>query len=91
MIILFLCWTYNYIVRKHHASEYALTTVRHKHVSIVLLVMFLVYSGTSSAVFQMFDCDRLHNGKNYLRADYTIECDSRKHELLMIYAGFMIL
>ncbi|CAN0472731.1 unnamed protein product, partial [Laminaria digitata] len=38
----------------------------------------------------MFACEKLDDGKNYLRADYQIECDSAKHEALQIYAGFMI-
>ena len=91
IIMLFLGGTYTYIKRRHHASEEALMVVRHKHVSVVLLVMFLVYSSTSSVLFQMFDCETLDDGKNYLRADYTIECNEHRHRALMVYAVFMLL
>ena len=59
--------------------------------SAALLITFLVYSSVSFVVFQMFACDKLDTGKRYLRADYTIECDSDKHRALQIYAGFMII
>ncbi|CAM9838142.1 unnamed protein product, partial [Sphacelaria rigidula] len=57
---------------------------------MVILLTFLVYSSVSSILFQMFSCDELDDGRVYLRADYRIECDSRKHNSLQIYAGFMI-
>ena len=56
----------------------------------VLLVMFLVYSSASSMIFQTFDCDFLDDGGDYLRADYTIECDGPRHRAVMIYAGVMV-
>ena len=68
-----------------------LQNARHKHVSMMLLVSFLVYSSVSSVVFQMFACDDLDDGKRYLRADYTIDCDSSRHRAFQIYAGVMIL
>lgn len=68
----------------------ALGSVRRKHASVALLISFLVYSSVSSTVFRMFACETLDDGNEYLRADYTIECDSAKHEALKIYAAFMI-
>ncbi|CAN0385076.1 unnamed protein product, partial [Laminaria digitata] len=61
------------------------------HVSMVLLMTFLVYSSVSSILFQMFACDDLEDGKKYLRSDYRVECDSSKHRAFQIYAGMMIL
>ncbi|CAN0281283.1 unnamed protein product [Pylaiella littoralis] len=68
----------------------ALGSVRRKHASVALLISFLVYSSVSSTVFRMFACETLDDGNEYLRADYTIECDSAKHEAFKIYAAFMI-
>ena len=84
--------TYAIAVNKHRASSETLfRKIRQKHVSTALLISFLVYSSVSSVVLQMFACDTLETGKRYLRADYTIECDSDKHRALQIYAGFMII
>ena len=84
--------TYVIAVNKNRASsETFLKKTRQKHVSTALLITFLVYSSVSFVVFQMFACDKLDNGKSYLRADYTIECDSDKHRALQIYAGLMIM
>ena len=84
--------TYFIAANKHRASsETFFRKTRQKHVSTALLITFLVYSSVSSVVFQMFACDKLDTGKSYLRADYTIECDSDKHRALQIYAGLMII
>ena len=89
--LLLLGITYVTAASKHRHSEATVRNIRHKHVSMVLLVAFLVYSSVSSTVFQMFACEVLDDGSNYLRADYRISCDSSKHKELQIYAGFMIL
>ena len=39
----------------------------------------------------MFACEGLDDGKRYLRADYTIECDSPKHRAFQFYASLMII
>ena len=84
--------TYAVALRQHRRSpETVLRGIRHKHVSMALLVTFLVYSSVSSVLFQMFACDDLDDDKLYLRADYRLECDSPKHRALQIYAGLMIL
>ena len=92
VLICFLGLTYAVVVRKYggRSSEIALRNARQKHVSMALLITFLVYSSVSSVVFQMFACDDLDDHKLYLRADYTITCDSPKHRALQIYASFMI-
>ena len=92
VLICFLGLTYAVAVRKYgKSSEINLRNARQKHVSMTLLVTFLVYSSASSIVFQMFACDDLDDGNLYLRADYTIACDSPKHRALQIYASLMIL
>lgn len=82
--------TYAIAVLKHGESITAVGSVQQKHVSMALLVTFLVYSSVSSTVFQMFACEELEDGRRYLLADYTIECTSPKHQALQIYAGVMI-
>lgn len=75
---------------RNRGSETALERVRHKHMSMVLLISFLVYSSVSATVFQTFACEHLDGGKNYLRADYRIECDSSKHEAFELFAYVMV-
>ena len=92
VLICFLGLTHAVAVRKYgKSSEIAIWNARQKHISMALLVSFLVYSSVSSVVFQMFACDDLDDRKLYHRADYTITCDSPKHGALQIYAGLMIL
>lgn len=82
--------TYVIALWRNRGSEDGLRSVRNKHVCMVLILTFLVYSSVSSAVFQMFACETLDDGKNYLRADYRIDCDSEKHKSLQVYAAFMV-
>lgn len=77
--------------RMNGRSSGTLHTLRQNHLSMVLLLTFLVYSPVSSILFQMFACDHLDNGKVYLRADYRVECDSAKHRALQAYAALMML
>ena len=90
--VMMMIWgIYAVAVVRHSESEETLRRIRHKHMSAVILVTFLVYSSVSSAVLQMFDCEHLDDGNNYLRADYTILCDSLKHRVLQVYAGVMVI
>ena len=66
--------------RRNQGSNEALQIVRRKHFSMALLITFLVYTSVSSTVFRVFDCETLDGGKDYLRADYTIECTDAKHK-----------
>eukprot|EP00903_Cladosiphon_okamuranus_P011652 g10960.t1 len=87
----FLGVTYAIASRKSSSgSKEALQRVRQKHMSAALLVTFFVYSNVSSVVFQTFACEELDDGRDYLRADYRIECDSHEHRRAMVYASFMV-
>lgn len=61
-----------------------------KHTSIMLLVAFLVYGSVSATVFGAFSCEELDDGVSYLRADYSVLCDTTKHRWFQGYAVFMI-
>ena len=89
--LLLLAVTYSIAARVNLGAPEALQIVWNKHVSMVLLLTFLVYSSVSSVLFMSYACEVLDGGKNYLRADYRIECDSRKHRTFQVYAGFMML
>ena len=92
VIMCLLAGTYAVAVYRNRGSpEATLVNVRQKHGSMVLFVTFLFYSSVSSVVFQAFACESLDDGKRYLRADYTIDCDSTRHRAFQIYAGLMIL
>ena len=88
--VLFLAVTYVIAARINHDSPDTLKIIWDKHVSMVLLLTFLVYSSVSSVLFMSYACEDLEDGKNYLRADYRIECDSPKHKGFQVYAAFMV-
>lgn len=65
--------------------------VQHRHLSIALFVMFMVYSTVSYTIFQTFECDQLDDGRSYLRADYSLTCSTSLHEFYRVYAGLMVM
>ncbi|CAN0285491.1 unnamed protein product, partial [Hapterophycus canaliculatus] len=83
--------TYAASTRMHGEAPEALHHIRHKHVSMILLLTFFVYSSVSSILFRTFACEELADGIYYLRSDYRIECDSAKHRGFQAYAGLMML
>ncbi|CAM9479362.1 unnamed protein product, partial [Hapterophycus canaliculatus] len=91
VVLLFLAGIYTIAVRMNHGEGETLQLIWNKHVSVVLFVMFVVYSSVSSIIFQTFACERLDDGRYLLRADYQIECNSSKHEAFQLYAGLMTL
>lgn len=62
-----------------------------RHVSFLLLVSFYVFSPVSTTLFQMFSCETLEDGREFLRADYSIQCTSDKHKALQGYSVFMLI
>ena len=87
---LFMLTTF-FIGKKMCNSHEGVQKIKEKHVSMFILLTFFVYSNVSSVLFQMFSCEELDDGKNYLRADYSIQCDSNKHEQLQMYSIFMMI
>lgn len=91
VVLLSLAGTYAVAARIHRGKVQVLQYIWNKHVSVVLFVMFVVYSSVSSVLFQTFACEELDDDKVYLRADYRIECNSSKHRQFQAFAGFMTL
>ncbi|CAM9152222.1 unnamed protein product [Ectocarpus fasciculatus] len=90
VVLLLLACTYAAAARANRGDPEKLNVIWNKHVTMVLLLTFFVYSSVSSTLFRAFACDDLDDGKYYLRADYSIECDSPEHRGIQVYAGFMI-
>ena len=38
----------------------------------------------------MFSCERFANGQELLRADYSIDCTSDRHQKFQLFAGIMV-
>lgn len=89
LIVVLMAATFAHV--KRGATEETVQKTRSKFMSVVLWLTFLVYSSVSSILFQTFACERLDDGKHYLRSDYRIDCDSSKHKGFQAYAGVMLL
>ncbi|CAM9191106.1 unnamed protein product [Ectocarpus sp. 13 AM-2016] len=87
--LLFLAGTYSVAASMNRGKTERLQVIWNRHVSLVLLLTFLIYSSVSATLFKAFACEELEDGTNYLRADYTIDCDSSKHKAFQVYAGLM--
>ncbi|CAM9198462.1 unnamed protein product [Ectocarpus sp. 12 AP-2014] len=76
---------------RNRLSPAGLQAAKSKHLSIMLFVMFVLYSSVSFNIFQTFVCDTLDTGVAYLRADYSLTCHTGTHTAMRVYAGFFIL
>lgn len=85
-----LAATFIFARRRNAGSALALRTVRHKHLSAALFVMFFIYSSVSFTVFQTFVCETLDDGVSYLRADYNLTCDTSAYDAYRVYAAVMV-
>jgi hypothetical protein len=59
-----------------------------------LVLTFAAYPSTVAKIFSTFNCGTVEHADgatNFLRADYSIECDSDTHGGYAIFAGFMVL
>ena len=60
----------------------------------LLLILFLLYPGCSAAIFSFFACQKFdHLGESqtsYLKADFSIDCDSSEWWAMWPYAMFMV-
>lgn len=72
-------------------SESVQLTVRRKHLSLAIFILFFVYSSVSRDIFLTFSCEKLEDGVSYLRADFGVVCFSRRHAAFRFYAGVMVL
>lgn len=85
-----LVCTYAIARIRNRRSELAVRRVQNKHLSAALFVAFFVYSSVSYTVFQTFVCDKLDDDVEYLRADYSLTCETDVHKKYELYATFMV-
>ena len=64
---------------------------KQKYLSVVIFIVFFVYSSVSFTILQTFACDSLDDGNAYLRADYSITCYTNTYTAYQAYASFMVL
>lgn len=70
--------------------SYTIKDMQKNMIFVCLVVAFLVFSPTSTAVFQTFVCEDFPDGQRLLVADYSIDCNSAIHKAYQGYAGFMV-
>jgi hypothetical protein len=91
LIILVIHCRARYICYKKTDLVDVLAHAKAKHLSVFLTFTFLIYSAVSTVVFQTFACDYLKDTKeSWLRADYSISCDTDTHAVFRKYAIFMV-
>ena len=97
LVILFAC-ACTFIIAKRRgrsgnsgaAQGDADALLKKKHLSVVLFIVFFVYSSVSFTVFQTFSCESLDDDKAYLRADYSITCYTKTYTTYQTYAILMV-
>lgn len=90
-LLMLLALAGSYVVgkKRNRGSEAAIQLVRHRHQSAAFFLLFLIYSSVSYTIFQTFACDDLDDGQSYLRADYSLDCSTSRHNTYKAYARGM--
>ena len=61
-------------------------------VQAALWIAYFSYAPASTVVFSMLDCQEFDDGYGrYLKADYSLSCDTTEHAQMEVYAKIMIL
>ncbi|CAM9270334.1 unnamed protein product [Chrysoparadoxa australica] len=85
------CWKAKATYKDHERWLQAkVKQVKYRHITLLLVLCFLVFPTTSSVIFSTFSCDTLESGVSYLRADYSLICNTPQHNSYKVYAYFMI-
>ena len=60
--------------------------------SVIFAIFFLIYPTTSAKIFATFQCYELDNEERsrFLRADLSVDCKTDVHQLMTVYASFMV-
>ena len=69
------------------------TKAKHMYVSLLFLLSYVCYPGASVAIFTLFPCDSMEvDGESvrYLKADYSIQCDTPEYNTWKMFAGVML-
>lgn len=83
--------TYAVAMSRNQHSPAGQKTAEHKHLSVAVFFLLVIYSPVCFIIFQTFACETLDNNVEYLKADYSLTCTTEFHELAMVFAGLMIL
>ena len=64
--------------------------MQNKFVDFAFSILFFVYPGCSQIIFSTWDCEEFDDGTTFLRADYSIDCESTNHTFMKVYAMVML-
>ena len=85
-----LASSYTIAKRRNGNAELMVSVVKRKHLSTVLFATFVLYSSVSFTIFQTFICDTLAEDAQYLRADYSISCQTEEYKVYRLYAMLIV-
>lgn len=92
VLLFILLGTYHLSIKINDGSSDSLRDTWARHVSVGLVITFLIFTSTSTVIFKTFVCDMdVLPGRGFLRSDYGLECFTPTHILYRIYAGIMII
>ena len=72
---------------QHFISTKEIAIIVEKHASAALLVTFVFYPTTSTALFRVFQCEHFDDGSAALIADLSVRCGTERHNSHKAVAG----
>jgi len=59
-------------------------------INLFIILTYVLYPSLCATIFSSFVCEDFEDGSSYLRADYSVDCDSGKYFKIYSLAIFMI-
>ena len=60
-------------------------------INLFIIMTYILFPGLCASVFSSFVCEEFDDGSSYLRADYSVDCDSSEYSSIFIVASIMVL
>ena len=72
-------------------SDWPLIKLASLGVSFAFFIIFLIYPSTSAFVLSTFQCFALDDGRRFMRADFSVDCDSDLYARVWYFTAVMVL
>jgi len=67
------------------------TDLKERYMQIFYALSFIMFGTCSTKVFQTFLCEDFDDGSSYLKADYSVSCNTSTYKIYRAYACCMLL
>jgi len=88
-LFLFLGWIFSFFKFGRETRQFKI--IENTLVNLFIIMTYLLYPSLCATIFSAVVCEDFDDGNSYLRADYSVNCDSSEYSSIYTVALVMIL